>query len=179
MSSPSDSHPPGQPRFERDLIEKEIDHLKKRKSVRHAQETQRGWSKILIVTVIFGFLWLYFMDVFLFSYNRGDAIRVYLYLHNYGDDQKAKAVADSGLLTPYEVAQLNRRQGSFQDYFNGTGPAEQKANDLIAYMGQVHALHEHHYDSLSLVNKLRYGLFMETGLIPPTHWDGLNSSIDK
>jgi hypothetical protein len=179
MSSPADSTPPGLPRFDRALIDKEIDHLKKRKGVRHAQESTHDWSKMLVVAAVLGVLWLYFMDVFLFSYNRGDAIRAYLYLHNYGDDQKATALANSGLLTPYEVAQLNRRQGSFQDYFNGTGPAEEKTAELIAYMDQVRALHERHYDSLSPVNKVRYGLFMETGLIPPTHWDELDSSIDK
>jgi len=178
MSSPN-SQPPGQPRFERELIEKEIEHLKNRKSVRHAQEVQRGWSKMLIAAAVLGFLWLYLMDIVLFSYNRGDAIRVYLYLHNYGDDQKASAVANSGLLTPDEVAQLNRRQGSFQDFYNGTEAAEKKAGELIDYMNQVHALHNHQYDSLSTVNKVRYVLFMDTGLIPPTHWDALNSSIDK
>jgi hypothetical protein len=179
MSSPTDSQPPGQPQFKRELIEKEIGHLKKRQSVRHANESKRGRAKMLIAAAVFGLLWLYFMDPFLFSYNRGDAIRVYLYLHNYGADKKAQAVANSGLLTPYEVAQLNRRLGSFQDYFNGTAPAQKKADQLIAYMNQVHALHQRQYDSLSLVNKVRYFLFMETGLIPPTHWDGLNSSIDK
>jgi len=179
MSSPANSQPPGQPQFDRSLIDKEIDHLKKRQGVRNAQEAKRGWSKMLVAAAVLAVIWLYLMDVFLFSWNRGDAIRVYLYLHNYGDDQKASAVANSGLLTPYEVATLNKRQGSFQDYYNGTGPAEKRAGELIAYMDQVRALHERHYDSLSLVNKVRYGLFMETGLIPPTHWDGLNSSIDK
>jgi hypothetical protein len=179
MSSPSNSQPPGQPRFARELIEKEIDHLKNRKSVRYAQEHQRGWSKMIILAAVLGLLWLYFMDVFLFSYNRGDAIRVYLYLHNYGDDQKATAVANSGILTPSEVTQLNRRQGSFQDYFDGTGSAQKKAAEIIAYMDQVRALHQRHYDSLSVVNKVRCVLFMETGLIPPTHWDALNSSINK
>jgi hypothetical protein len=175
MSSPANS----QPQFKRDLIEKEIEHLKKRQSVRNAQEAKRGWSKMLITAAIFGLLWLYFMDPILFSYDRGDAIRVYLYLHNYGDDQKAQAVANTGLLTAYEVAQLNRRLGSFQDYFDGTGAAEKKADALLAYMGQVRALHQRQYESLSLVNKVRYYLFMVTGLIPPTHWDALNSSIDK
>lgn len=179
MSTPSNSQHSSQPQFDRSLIDKEIDHLKKRQGVRNAQEAKRGWAKMLVTAAVLGVVWLYFMDVFLFSWNRGDAIRVYLYLHNYGDDQKASALANSGLLTPYEVATLNKRQGSFQDYYNGTGPAEKKAGELIAYMDQVRALHERHYDSLSPVNKIRYGLFMETGLIPPTHWSGLNSSIDK
>ncbi len=168
-----------QPTFSRELIEHEIEHLKKRRSVRHAHETERAKWKVLAAVVVLTLLGLYFMDPFVFSYNRGDAIRVYLYLHNYGDDAKAQAVARSGLLTDYEIAQLNHRQGSFQDYFNGTGPAEQKAADLIAYMDQVHALHAGVYDSLSPVNKVRYVLFVKTGLTPPIRWQALYSSLDK
>jgi hypothetical protein len=165
--------------FDRGLIEKEIDHLKNRKGTRHAGEVKRAWSKLFLTVAVLGLLWLWGMDAVFFSYNRGDAINVYLYLHNYGNDAKADAVADSGLLTPDEVKQLNARQGSFQDYFKGTAAAEAKAADLIAYMQQVDALHHDHYELLSPVNKVRYFLFMKTGLIPPIRWDVLNSSIDK
>jgi hypothetical protein len=119
------------------------------------------------------------MDAIFFSYDRGDAINVYLYLHNYGNDSKANAMADSGLLTPDEVKQLNARQGSFQDYFKGTAAAEARAAELTAYMRQVDALHHGQYEQLSLLNKLRYFLFVKTGLTPPIRWDVLNSSIDK
>ena len=165
--------------FSRDLIAKEIDHLKKRRGVRHAQDTERGWSKGLLFLAVLALLWLYAMDPFYFSYNRGDAARVYLYLHNYGSDARAHEVAACGLLTPNEVARLDHRTGAFQDYFNGTGPASSKAEELIAYMDQVRALHQGRYESLSLVNKLRYFLFVKTGLTPPIHWAALNSSIDK
>jgi hypothetical protein len=165
--------------FARELIEHEIDHLKKRRSVRDAQETQRAWGSMLAFFAVVGVLWLYVMDPFLFSYNRGDAIHVYLYLHNYGSDAKAHEVAASGLLTPNEVTQLDRREGAFQDYFDGTGPAERRAAELIAYMDQVRALHEGRYEDLSPVNKLRYFLFVKTGLTPPTRWQSLDSPIDR
>ncbi len=165
--------------FARELIEKEIEHLKKRRGVRSADNTERAWSKILICAAVAGGLWLYAMDPFYFSYNRGDAIRVYTYLHNYGNDARARAVADCGLLEPSEVTALNRRTGSFQDYFNGTGPAEQRAAELIAYMDQVRALQQGQYESLSLVNKVRYFLFVKTGLPLPVRWQVLDSSIDK
>ena len=171
--------PPITDAYARELIEKEVDHLKKRKGVRSMEETKRAKWKIVVTAAVLAVSWLYFMDPFLFSYNRGDAIRDYLYLHNYGSDAKAHALAASGLLTDYEVRQLNLRQGSFQDYFNGTVPAEKKAADLIAYMDQVHALHEGKYESLSIVNKVRYVLFVKTGIIPPIRWQVLNSSIDK
>ncbi len=165
--------------FARELIEKEIEHLKKRRGVRDAHQTDRAWGKGLICCAALGLLWLYAMDPFFFSYNRGDAIRVYLYLHNYGSDAKAQAVAACGLLTPAEVNQLNHRLGSFQDYFNGTSSAEHRGAELIAFMDQVKALHDGRYESLSLLNKLRYFLFVKTGLIPPIRWQVLNSSIDS
>lgn len=180
MSASTSSPDSGkQPTFAPELIEKEIAHLKKRKGVRNTEETKRAKWKIVVALGVVALLWLYTMDVFLFSYNRGDAIRVYLYLHNYGNNAHAQAVAACGLLTPYEVSVLNHRQGSFQDYFNGTVPADKCAADLVAYMDQVHALHDGKYDSLSTLNKVRYFLFIKTGLIPPTRWQALNSSIDQ
>ena len=165
--------------FAHELIEKEIEHLKKRKGVRGTTETKRAKGKLLATLAVLLLLGLYTMDVFVFSYDRGDAMRVYLYLHNYGNDAIAQHVASSGLLTPYEVKVLNRRQGSYQDYFIGTVPAERKAADLIGYMDQVHALHDGKYESLTILNKVRYVLFVKTGLIPPIRWQTLNSPIDK
>ena len=165
--------------YSHELIEKEIEHLKKRTGTRSAQEIQRGWSKFLVVCAVLGLFWLWGMDAVLFSYNRGDAIHDYLYLHNYGNDAKARALAASGLLTPGEVKQLNARQGAFQDYYAGTEAAEKQAAELIDYMDQVRALHQSQEETLSPLNKVRYFLFMKTGLIPPTRWDVLNSSIDK
>ncbi len=178
MSSPSSKADKPAP-FDRGLIEHEIDHLKRRRGVRNANETERAWGSMLVFFAVVGVVWLYVMDPFLFSYNRGDAIHVYLYLHNYGSDAKAQAVAASGLLTPNEVAQLNHREGAFQDYFNGTSAAEQRAAELIAYMDQVHALHAGRYEDLSVVNKLRYFLFVQTGLTPPIRWTSLDSPIDR
>jgi hypothetical protein len=179
MSTPTQPSRTKPAPFSHELIEKEIGHLKKRQGVRHTHESRGAGWKFLVFCAMMAGVWFYVMDPFLFSYYRGDAIHDYLYLHNYGSDRKAQELAASGLLTPYEVAQLNRREGSFQDYFNGTGPAEAKAAQLIGYMAQVQALQAGRYDSLSPVNKIRYVLFMKTGLIPPTRWRILNSSIDK
>ena len=178
VSAPS-SHADKPAPFARELIEHEIDHLKKRRGVRDAKQTERAWRSMLVFFAVLGVLWLYVMDPFLFSYNRGDAIHVYLYLHNYGSDADAQAVAASGLLTPNEVTLLDHREGAFQDYFDVTGPAERRGAELIAYMAQVHALHEGRYEDLSLVNKLRYFLFVKTGLTPPIRWQSLDSPIDR
>jgi hypothetical protein len=178
MKASSPSGKPAKPApFARELIEKEIGHLKKGRSVRHAQDQRRGRSHVILWSTLFVLIGLYAMDPVLFSYHRGEAIRTYLYLHNYGNDKKAAALADCGLLTHDEVHELNRRQGAFQDYFNGTGAAEAKAAGLVHFMDEVHALHENRYNDLSFLDKIRYFLFMKTGLTPPIRWDILNSSV--
>jgi hypothetical protein len=180
MKSTSSSRAPDRDAsYARELIEKEIAHLKKGRSSRQAQEARRGRAGGIIFTVVVVLFALYALDPFLFSYHRGQAIRAYLYLHNYGDDRQAAAVAACGLLRPGEVLDLNRRQGAFQDYFAGTGPAEQEAAGFIHYMDGVRALHKGDYNALSPLNKLRYVLFVKTGLMPPIRWDFLNSSVDK
>ena len=179
LSSPQRKAPPGKPSspFARELIEKEIAHLKKKGSVRHAQEERRHLSRGLMILAILGVLWLYFMDPILYAYDRGDAIRTYLYLHKYGNDAKAAALAASGFLSAYETQQLDKRQGSFQDYFNGTEAADRKADALIRYLQGVHNLHQDNYPALSPLNKFRYTVFVKTGLTPPAQWEFLNPSI--
>lgn len=177
MTTPNPSTKPAP--FARELIEKEIEHLKKGKSVRQARDSRRSRLGAFICGAAFILVGLWGLDPVLYSYNRGEAIHAYLYLHNYGDDHKAAALAACGLLTPDEVHKLNVREGKFQDYFNGTAPAEEKAVALIRYMDGVHALHENRYDALTPLNKLRYILFIKTGLTPPIQWDCLDSSIDK
>jgi hypothetical protein len=163
--------------YNRELIEKEIGHLKKGRSVRNAQDQARGWSRTLMFAAICGALWIYIMDPVLFAYHRGDAIRTYLYLHNYGSDPKAAALAASGYFSDYERHGLDERTGSFQDYFVGTEAAEKKADALVRYLQGVHDLHNHNYASLTPLNKFRYVLFVKTGLTPPVRWEFLNPSI--
>ncbi len=163
--------------FDRALIEKEIAHLKNPRSVRHAQEQSRGISRLLMFGVIALLAWLYVMDPILFAYNRGDAIHTYLYLHNYGSEQKAAALAASGYFSPLERQALDRRTGSFQDYFVGTAAAEKRADDLIAYLEGVRDLHEDKYRLLSPVNRFRSLLFVKTGLNPPVRWDFMNPAV--
>jgi hypothetical protein len=180
MSTPPPSDAAARPDpFSPDLIAKEITHLKKGRSVRQAQDSRRSKWRIFLFVVVVALLGLYGMDPMLFSYDRGDAIQVYLYLHNYGNDHEADTMVACGLLTPGEAHQLRLRQGSFQDYFDGTKAAEEKAAALVRYMNGVHDLHQYRYAALTPLNKLRYILFMKTGLTPPISWNALNSSIDK
>jgi hypothetical protein len=163
--------------YNRELIEKEIAHLKKNRSVRHAQEQSRGYSRVLMITAILAMVWIYIMDPVLFAYHRGDAIRAYLYLHNYGSDKKAAALAASGYFSSYERQELDNRLGSFQDYFVGTEAAEKQADALSGYIQGVKNLHDDNYPALTPLNKFRYVLFVKTGLTPPVRWEFLNPSI--
>jgi hypothetical protein len=173
---------PGDPKqpsaYARDRIEAEIAHLKKRKPVRDARQTSQmlgAWVSVLLVLALFV---LFFMDPVLHSIKRGDAIHAYLYLHGYGSDAKAQALAATGILTANEVDLLNHRQGAFQDLFPSPGAADAAADDVIRYMKGVENLHSGHDDRLDWLGKIRYQLFMRWGLSPPTEWDFLNPSVN-
>jgi hypothetical protein len=164
--------------FAHERIEKEIDHLKKRKPVRDARAQSRRLGVWVTVLGILGLLGLFFMDPVVHSWERGDAIHAYLYLHNFGKEEKAQAIAASGIFTTSELDILNHRQGSFQDYFATPAAAAATADTVAAYMKGVANLHAQRYDRLDLLGKIRYQLFVRWGLDPPTDWDVINPSVN-
>lgn len=164
--------------FSRERIESEIDHLKKRKPVRDAREQGRRLGIWVSVLGVLGLLGLFFMDPVVFSWKRGDAIHAYLYLHNFGKEAKAQAIAASGILTTSDIDTLNHRQGSFQDYFPTPAAAAASADSIVAYMKGVEDLHARRYDRLDILGKIRYQLFVRWGLDPPTQWDMINPSVN-
>ncbi len=166
------------PAYAKERIEGEIGHLKKRTSVRDAKQKKRTFAAWLLTLVVLGLLWLFFMDPVLRGLKRSEAIRDYLYLHNFGSDAKAQALAGSGYFAPTEIEVLNRRQGSFQDYYASPGAADREADALIAYVKGVDALHRSDYPRLDLVNKVRYQLFVRFGLMPPTDWAPFDPAIN-
>jgi hypothetical protein len=163
--------------FARERIEREIGHLKKRAPVRDAREQSRRvgiWVTTLVVLALLG---LFFMDPVAHSWERGDAIHAYLYLHNFGKEDKAQAIAASGIFTASEIDLLNHRQGSFQDYYSSPAAAAATADSIVAYMKGVADLHAQRYDRLDLLGKIRYQLFIRWGIDPPTEWDMLNPAV--
>jgi hypothetical protein len=158
-------------------IEREVSHLSKKGSVRHMRETRRSGLAWLITLVVIVFLWLFFMDTVLHSFARSDAIRTYLYLHNYGSDKKALELARTGMFTPNEIEILNRRPGSFQDYFVNSHAADQSADSIIRYMQSLSDLRTGQYAKLGIVGKIRYQLFVRFGLIPPEKWSLFEPSV--
>src|SRR5258707_1818621 len=65
-------------------IAPEIEHLKKKTSIRSGKAGDKATlGRFCVLTAIATLLALYFMDPFLYAIHKGDAIRAYLYLHNY------------------------------------------------------------------------------------------------
>jgi hypothetical protein len=182
MASIFDKDPaekPEVPIYGRERIESEIAHLKKPKSVRDLKAEKYAYARFIVVTLVLAIIGLYVLDPILFAYHRGDAIRAYLYLHNYGSDAKAQALASTRILTADEILTLNHRTGSFQDYYPSAQAATDKADEIIAYLQNVHNLHIGKYDQLTLLNKVRFYLFVQTGIPLPTEWSALNPSVGE
>jgi hypothetical protein len=119
------------------------------------------------------------MDPFLHAWYKGEAIRTYLYLHNYGAGLLADSLTASQILSPEEVRVLNRRQGSFQDYYATPEAADHEAETIINYMTALHLLHDGKYEQLDPVGRMRYLLFIRTGIILPTEWSFLDPSVGE
>ena len=156
----------------------EIVHLQKRASTRHGKGKPGGLTTWLFVFAIGAALWLFFMDPFVYALKRSEAIRAYLYLHSYDSDASVQALLSTRILSENEVILLNRKAGNYQDYFSNHQDAEAEAASIVAYMNSLRTLHEGPPENLDPIGKLRYFLFIRSGLIPPTSWSGLNPSVE-
>jgi hypothetical protein len=154
----------------------EITHLKNKTSVRDgANKRKMPWT---IAIILFTLLGLYIMDPFLYAFHRYEAIRAYLYLHNYDNTTAAQALIDTGIFTSDEIHTMNNERGSYQDYFSSPQKAEQKAASIVRYVKGVGDLHAGRYNELGVVGKIRYTFFVSTGLMPPTTWAAINPSVE-
>jgi len=160
-----------------DLIEHEIEHLKKGTTARHGNKPRKSMSLWLVVLGACGLAWLYLQDPIEHSWYKGDAIKAYLYLHNYGAGNDASQLAGSGIFTADEVTTLDLSHGAYQDYFATPAAAAKKAQDIISYLASVKLLHAGRYEQLDPVGRMRYLLFIRTGLILPTSWAFLDPSV--
>jgi len=160
-----------------DKIEGEIAHLKKKTGTRDAPGSTKAVPWIASL-VILGFIGLYIMDPFLYAMHRNDAVRAYLYLHNYDGNSSSRDLVASRILSTDEIQVLNQREGSFQDYYASPQAAEQQAASIVQYMNGLRTLHEGPYDHLDRLSWIRYHLFVQTGLQPPISWTFLNSTIN-
>jgi hypothetical protein len=162
-----------------DLIQHEITHLKKGTTARHGNKPRKKMSLWLVALGACGLAWLYLMDPIEHAWYKGEAVKTYVYLHNYGVGKEADQLAGSGILAPEEVAELDQRHGSFQDYYATPKAAAQAATTIVSYMASVKLLHSGRYEQLGPVGRMRYLLFIRTGLFLPTSWDFLDPSVNE
>jgi len=160
-----------------ELIEPEIVHLKKGYSIRYGHKAQRKAPPWLLILAFCGLAWLYLRDPVLHAWYKGEAARNYLYLHNYGTGPLADNLIATRILSPYEVDVLNHRHGSFQDYYASPEAANRQAETIIKYITDLQLLHAGKYQQLDPVGRMRYLLFIRTGVILPTDWSFLDPSI--
>lgn len=160
-----------------ELIEREIEHLKKRTSVRYGANSPRKMSIWLLVLTGCALVGLYILDPIEHAWYKYDATKAYLYLHNYGASRDATMLAASGILRPDEIHQLDQRQGSYQDTYATPKAAAANAQDIVAYMRDVKQLHAGAFQNLDTIGRLRYNLFIRPGIFLPTSWDFLDPGI--
>lgn len=160
-----------------ELIEPEIVHLKKGYSIRHGPKAKKHTAPWLVILALCVLTWLYLMDPILHAWYKGEAIRTYLYLHNYDSGPLADSLLASQIFTPEEVNTLNSRQGSFQDYYSSPIAAENQAGVIINYMTNVRLLHAGKYETLDPIGRMRYAIFIYPGLVLPTQWSILDPSV--
>ncbi len=159
-----------------ELIEPEVVHLKKGYSIRYGQKQPKR-SVWLVVLGFCGLAYIYLMDPILHAWYKGEAAKTYLYLHNYGNAQAAQDLADSKILTYGDIQALNRRNGAFQDYFKSLKDAEAKSETITHYMNSVRLLHAGRYQELDPIGRMRWLLFIRTGIVLPTQWGFLDPSV--
>ena len=160
-----------------DLIGHEIGHLKKGSSVRHGNKIQRSTAPWLVLLALCGLVWLYIMDPVIHAWDKGEAVRIYLYLHNYDAGTTANKLIATQILSAEEVDALNHRTGSFQGYFASPEAANRKADALIEYMTNVNLLHAGKYEQLDPLGRMRYLLFIRPGIFLPTDWAFLDPTV--
>jgi hypothetical protein len=160
-----------------ELIEKEVAHLKKGTTARYGNKPRRNLSVWLAGLFVCALILLYIMDPLLHAWYKGEAVHAYVYLHNAGTGTEANELAGSGILRPEEVAQLNRSLRNYRDYYSTPQDAARTARWITSYMASVKTLHAGAYDNLNPLQRLRYELFMRTGLVPPISWDFLDPDV--
>jgi hypothetical protein len=160
-----------------ELIEPEIVHLKKGYSIRHGPHAKAKTPPWLLILAFCALGWLYLMDPFYHAWYKGEAIRTYLYLHNYGTGSAATDLIATQIFSGDEVGTLNHRQGSFQDYYASPEAANREAEAIVQYMTNVRLLHAGKYQQLDPVGRMRYLLFIRPGLVLPTEWSFLDPSV--
>ena len=73
---------------------------------------------------------------------------------------------------------LNQQHGSYQDYYSTPQAAASEAVTIVNYLNSVKLLHASRYEQLDPLGRMRYLLFIRTGLFLPTSWSFLDPSVN-
>lgn len=180
MSSLFDKDPNAKqelPIYGRERIEAEIGHLKKKGSVRDAKARRYAMAWTIVLIAVITLVTLYCLDPLLHSYYKGNAIKAYLYIHNYGNEATAQQLVATGILNREELIVLNRRQGAFQDSYSSPDAANADVQAILDYQAGLRRLQGGDFDKLTPVNKVRYYLFVVPGIPMPTDWQILDPAV--
>jgi hypothetical protein len=159
------------------MIEKETAHLKNRTTARYGDRPKRRLSVWMTVLVLGGLLGLYLLDPILHAWYRYDAIHAYTYLHNFGSGNEATELATCGMFRPDEIVQINRGTLTDKDDYATPQDAAKTARAVLNYVASVKALHNGNYEQLNWLGRLRYDIFVRSGLNPPIAWDVLDPGV--
>jgi len=162
-----------------DLIEKEIQHLKKGTSVRHGGASKNRKMPWLIIIGFLGLAWLYLMDPFYRAWYKGEAIRTYLYLHQYGSQADLANLVNAHLLSLEEIDVLSHRTGDYREYYPSPDAALKRAETIVTYVNNVELLHAGKYQQLDPVGRMRYVVFIKIGIVLPTDWPFLDPTVSS
>lgn len=161
-----------------ELIEPEIIHLKKGYSIRHGEKKPRSAPVWILAIGFLWIVWLYVMDPVIHAWYKGEAAKTYVYLHNYGAGHELEKLVATRILNADEIHTLDNKHGSFQDTYSSPQAAAAMAMTITAYMNGVEQLHNRQYQNLDPIGRMRYLLFIRTGLYMPKAWDFMDPAVE-
>jgi len=160
-----------------DLIEHEVKHLKKGTGTRRNPKDKTRTPPWIVILAFCGLAWLYLMDPIYHAWYKGEAVRAYLYLRNFGSAEDVAGLTASQILSPEDIESLNHRSGNYRDYYTSPADAKETALTIETYMKDVHLLHEGRYQGLDPVGRMRYAIFIDLGIFLPTQWPFLDPTV--
>jgi hypothetical protein len=160
-----------------ELIEPEIVHLKKGYSIRYGEKRAKRAPPWILIIGFLWLVWLYIMDPVIHAWYKGEAVRTYLYLHNYGAGPELKQLVASHILSADEISVLDSRHDAVQDYYATPQAAAAQATTITTYIKNVALLHAGKYQQLDPIGRMRFLLFIRTQLYLPQTWDFLDPSV--
>ncbi|PTY04153.1 hypothetical protein DB346_05010 [Verrucomicrobia bacterium LW23] len=164
--------------FARERIVTEVDHIARERALR-----MPTWMRYLRfaggILLLVG-LALYFLDPFVFSARKAQAIRAYLYQRQHGDQKIAAAILVSDYFDDLERSNLQLRTGNFAAFFATPEESKRVAQQTLRYIDTLKGIHTGNLEKVDGLNRLRYYLFEWPGILPsmPVSWSTMTPYVD-